>query len=128
MSEKEVIVSDKAPMPIGPYSAGIRFGQFVFTAGQVGIDRSIGRLVEGGVEAETRQVMKNLAHILEVAGTSLNNVVKTTIFLKDIADFAAVNAIYNEFFSSAYPARSTVQAAALPAGASVEIDVIAAIL
>ena len=127
MPEKVVIISDKAPKPIGPYSAGIRFGHFVFTAGQIGIDRSAGKLVEGGVEAQARQAMTNLTYILAEAGTSLDNAVKTTIFLKDMADFAAVNAIYNEFFSGAFPARSTVQVAALPGGASVEIEVIAAI-
>ncbi len=125
MPKKEVIVADKAPKAIGPYSAGIRFGDFVFTAGQVGIDRSLGKLVEGGAEAEARQALKNLQSILEAAGTSLDNVVKTTVFLKDMADYAAVNAIYAEFFTSNHPARSAVMVAGLPAGASVEIEAIA---
>jgi len=127
MPQKEIIVADKAPKAIGPYSAGIRFGDFVFTAGQVGIDREIGKLVEGGVEAEARQALKNLQAILETAGTSLDNVVKTTVFLKDMGDYAAVNAIYAEFFTANHPARSAVAVAGLPAGAMVEIEAVAII-
>lgn len=127
MPKKEVIIADKAPKAIGPYSAGIRFGDFVFTAGQVGINREIGKLVEGGVEAEARQALKNLQSILETAGSSLENVVKTTVFLKDMGDYAAVNAIYAEFFHTTPPARSAVAVAGLPAGASVEIEAIAVI-
>ena len=127
MPQKEIIVADKAPKAIGPYSAGIRFGDFVFTAGQVGIDREIGKLVEGGVEAEARQALKNLQAILETAGTSLDNVVKTTVFLKDMGDYAAVNAIYAEFFTANHPARSAVAVAGLPADAMVEIEAVAII-
>ena len=125
MHTREIVISDKAPKAIGPYSAGIRFGPFVFTAGQVGIDRKLGKMVEGGVEAEARQALTNLKSVLEAAGTSLENVVKTTVFLKDMDDYAAVNAIYAEFFTSNYPARSAVAVAGLPAGTQVEIEAIA---
>ncbi len=124
---KQIITPDKAPKAIGPYSAGIRAGNFVFTAGQIGIDRQTGKLVPGGVEAEARQALFNLQNVLESAGTSLENVVKTTVFLRDINDYAAVNAIYAEYFTENPPARSAVQVAALPAGAAVEIEAIALI-
>ena len=127
MHTKEIIVADKAPKALGPYSAGIRFGPFVFTAGQVGIDRQVGKLVEGGVEAEARQALKNLQNVLESGGSSLANVLKTTVFLKDMADYAVVNAIYAEFFTENHPACSAVQVSALPAGAAVEIEAIGAV-
>lgn len=123
--EKKVIKSDKAPAAIGPYSAGIQAGHFVFTAGQIGIDPSTGAIVEGGVEAETRQALTNVQNILAAANTSLDNVVKTTVFLKDMADFSRMNAVYGEFFTQNPPARSAVQVAALPKNATVEIEVIA---
>ncbi len=122
---KEVVVTDHAPKPIGPYSAALKGGHFLFTAGQIGIDPQTGEMVEGGVEAETRQVMKNIRALLEAAGTSFEQVVKTTIFLRDMNDFAKVNTIYGEFFPSEPPARSTVQVAGLPKGAAVEIEVVA---
>ncbi|MEW6503387.1 MAG: RidA family protein [Chloroflexota bacterium] len=122
---KEVVTTDQAPKPIGPYSAAVKGGHFLFTAGQIGIDPQTGEMVPGGVEAETRQVMKNLRALLEAAGTSFERVVKTTIFLRDMNDFTRVNAIYGEFFAGEPPARSTVQVAGLPKGAAVEIEVIA---
>ncbi|GIV64772.1 MAG: reactive intermediate/imine deaminase [Bellilinea sp.] len=122
---KEVVTTDQAPKPIGPYSAAVKGGLFLFTAGQIGIDPQTGEIVHGGVEAETRQVMKNIRALLEAAGTSFERVVKTTIFLRDMNDFAKVNAIYGEFFPSEPPARSTVQVAGLPKGAAVEIEVVA---
>ncbi|GIV63797.1 MAG: reactive intermediate/imine deaminase [Bellilinea sp.] len=122
---KEVVTTDQAPKPIGPYSAAVKGGHFLFTAGQIGIDPQTGEMVPGGVEAETRQVMKNLHALLEAAGTSFERVVKTTIFLRDMNDFTRVNAIYGEFFAGEPPARSTVQVAGLPKGAAVEIEVIA---
>jgi 2-iminobutanoate/2-iminopropanoate deaminase len=125
MSEKKVITTDKAPKPIGPYSAGILYDPFVFTAGQAGIDPATGKVVSGGIEAETRQVMHNLQNILIEAGTSMDNVIKTTVFLRDMNDFPRMNAIYGEFFKEKPPARSTIQAAALPMGVAVEIEVIA---
>jgi 2-iminobutanoate/2-iminopropanoate deaminase len=125
MSQKTVIVSDKAPKAIGPYSAGIRNGQLVFSAGQLGIDPASGDLVAGGVEAETRQALTNVRNVLEAGGASLDDVVKTTVFMRDIQDFARMNSVYAEFFSERPPARSTVQVAALPKGGAVEIEAIA---
>ena len=123
--QKEVIIAERAPKAIGPYSVGIRAYPLVFTAGQVGIDRTTGELVNGGVEAETRQVLLNLQNVLESAGSSLSLVVKTTVFLLDMADFTPMNTVYAEFFSEKPPARSTVQVAALPKGAAVEIEALA---
>jgi len=125
MLQKQVITSDKAPKAIGPYSPAIRIGDFVFTAGQIGIDPQTGAVVAGGIEVETRQVLFNLQHLLEEAGVSLENVVKTTVFLRDMNDFPRMNAIYGEFFTINPPARSTVQVAALPKGAAVEIEAVA---
>ncbi len=123
---RKVILSDRAPKAIGPYSPAVEYGSLVFTAGQIGIDPQRGELVPGGVEAETRQVMRNLSELLETAGTSLKKVLKTTVFLKDMAEFGRMNAVYGEFFPNSPPARSTVQVAALPRGAAVEIECIAA--
>lgn len=123
--DRQVVHSDKAPKALGPYSQGIRAGDFVFCAGQGGFDPATGRLVEGGIETETRRVLQNLSAVLEQAGTSIQNVVKTTVFLTDIDEFKAMNAIYAEFFPSTPPARSTVQVARLPGGARVEIEAIA---
>lgn len=123
--EKTIIVTDQAPQPIGPYSAGVRVGNLVFTAGQIGLDPASGEIVPGGIEAETHRVFQNLRGILEAAGSSLDKVVKTTVFLRDMADFARMNAIYAEYFKGNYPARSTVQAAGLPKGVAVEIEAIA---
>lgn len=122
---KEVITSEGAPKPIGPYSAGIRAHPFIFSAGQAGIDPNTGELVFGGVEVETRQTLMNIRSVLEAAGSSLSQVVKTTVFLCDMADFPHMNAVYAEFFPDAPPARSTVQVVALPKGATVEIEAIA---
>ena len=122
--DKTIIKSDLAPAAIGPYSVAVAGGPFVFTAGQLGIDPKTGSLVEGGVEAETRQALKNLSAILEASNSCLDNVVKTTVFLQDINDFAKMNAVYGEFFSENPPARSAVQVAALPKNGSVEIEAI----
>lgn len=127
MPEKKVIITDKAPKAIGPYSAGVKAGQFIYTAGQAGLNPLTGQLVSGGIEAETRQTLTNLQNILEAGGSSLTQVVKTTVFLRDMADFAAMNAIYARFFTENPPARSTIQAAALPMGAAVEIEAVALI-
>lgn len=123
--DRQVVHSDKAPKALGPYSQGIRAGDFVFCAGQGGFDPATGRLVEGGIETETRRVLQNLSAVLEQAGTSIQNVVKTTVFLTDIDEFKAMNVIYAEFFPSTPPVRSTVQVARLPGGARVEIEAIA---
>lgn len=126
MSEREVISSGAAPAAIGPYSQAIAAGPFVFTSGQVGFDPATGQLVDGGVEAQARQVMANVGALLAAANLTFADVVKTTVFLVDMNDFAAVNAIYGEAFAGgAPPARSTVAVAALPRGASVEIETIA---
>ncbi len=125
MSEKTIITSEKAPKPIGPYSVATRVCELIFTAGQGGMDPATNELVPGGIEAETRQVLTNLKNILEAAGSSMDHVLKTTVFLRDINDFARMNAIYAEFFTHNYPARSTVQVAAIPKGGAVEIEVIA---
>jgi 2-iminobutanoate/2-iminopropanoate deaminase len=121
----EIVSTKAAPAAIGPYSQAIKVGGFVFTAGQVGLNPETGKLVEGGVEAETRQALGNLAAVLGAAGTGLDRAVKTTIYLADMSDFQAVNAVYAEALAGHCPARSTVQAAALPLGARVEIDAVA---
>lgn len=123
--KKEIVTSEKAPKAIGPYSVGVKAGQFVFASGQLGFDPATGNIVEGGVEAETRQALTNLGNILDAAGTSLAHVVKTTVFLRDIADFTRMNGVYGEFFTENPPARSAFQVAALPRGAAVEIEAIA---
>lgn len=121
---REIIATEKAPAAVGPYSQAVRVGNLVFTAGQIGIDPVLGRL-RTGIAAQTRQALANLQAVLEAAGSSLNQVVKTTIFLRDMADFATVNQIYGSFFTAAPPARSTVQVSDLPLGALVEIEAIA---
>ena len=122
---KKIVSTDKAPKAIGPYSQAVRTENLIFTAGQVGLDPSTMELVEGGVEAQTRQVLTNLNHVLERADSGLKFVVKTTVFLKDMGDFATMNAVYAEFFPENPPARSTVQVAGLPKGALVEIECVA---
>ena len=122
---KKIVSTERAPKAIGPYSQAIRTDNLVFTAGQVGFDPATMILVEGGIEAQTRQVLTNLKHVLEAADSGLNFVVKTTVFLQDMNDFAAMNAVYAEFFPENPPARSTVAVAALPKGALVEIECVA---
>lgn len=123
--EREVVVARGAPKAIGPYSVAIRTENFVFASGTIGVDPATGDFVDGGVEGQTRQTLKNLAEVLEAGGSSLGNVVKTTVFLHDMAEFAKMNAVYAEFFTDEPPARSTVEVAALPKGAAVEIEAIA---
>lgn len=122
---KQIIQSEKAPKAIGPYSVGVKAGGMVFTAGQLGIDRQTGEFVEGGVQEQTRMALMNLKYILEEAGTSLDYVVKTTVFLKDMDDFVLMNEVYATFFLNNPPARSAVQVARLPKDAAVEIEAIA---
>ncbi len=119
------ISTRSAPTAIGPYSQGIADGDWVFCSGQIGIDSASGRLVEGGIEHETRRVMENLREVLSAAGLHLRDIVKTTIYVVDLGDFDIVNRIYGEHLNAPYPARSTVQVAGLPRGARVEIDAIA---
>ena len=123
--KKEVVQTSKAPAAIGPYSQAVKAGGFVFCSGQIPLDPATGKLVEGDVEVQTRQVLQNLEAVLTEAGADWSLVVKTTIFLADLADFAKVNAIYGEKFPEAPPARATVQVAALPMGVRVEIEAIA---
>lgn len=125
MLDATALLTADAPAPVGPYSQAIRVDGFVFCSGQVGLDPATGKLVEGGVVEQTRQVLKNLTAVLASADLTLSDVVKTTIFLVDINDFAAVNGVYGERMGSPPPARSTVAVAALPLGARVEIEAIA---
>ena len=122
---KKIVSTEKAPKAIGPYSQAIRTENLLFTAGQVGLDPISMDLVEGGIEAQTRQVLTNLKHVLETGDSGLKFVVKTTVFLQDMNDFAKMNTIYAEFFPENAPARSTVQVAGLPKGAQVEIECVA---
>jgi len=122
---KHQISAPAAPAAIGPYSQAIAEGEWVFCSGQIGIDSASGRLVEGGIEHETRCVMDNLREVLGAAGLHFGDVVKTTIYLVDLGEFEAVNRIYGEHLNPPYPARATVQVAGLPRGARIEIDAIA---
>jgi 2-iminobutanoate/2-iminopropanoate deaminase len=122
---KTVIHTDHAPAAVGPYSQAIVANGMIFTAGQVALIPGTRTLAEGGIQAQTRQALRNLKAVLEAAGSGLDKAVKTTVFLKDMADFAAMNEVYATFFASNPPARSTVQAAGLPLGALVEIEVVA---
>jgi len=122
---KDVVFTAKGPKPIGPYSQAIRANGFLFVSGQVGFDPQTGEFVGTDVRSQTERVLENLKAILEAAGVTLNHVVKTTVFLKDMNDFPAMNEVYAKYFSAAPPSRSTVQAARLPKDALVEIDVIA---
>lgn len=124
---KETISTENAPGAIGPYSQAVKTGNMVFCSGQIPIDPATGEFVSNDVAEQTRQVLKNLIAVLEAAGTDLNNVVKTTVFLADMNDFTAMNEIYAEFFNENKPARATVQAARLPRDARVEIECIAVV-
>ncbi|PWH17105.1 MAG: reactive intermediate/imine deaminase [Anaerolineae bacterium] len=119
---RNVITTENAPQAIGPYSVAIQTENFVFCSGQLGLNPANGELVADDVAAQTRQALTNLKNILEAAGSSLQNVVKTTVFLKDMADFPKMNAVYSEFFPDAPPARSTIAVAGLPKGGLVEIE------
>ena len=122
---KQPILAENAPKAIGPYSAAVKTDLFVFSAGQLGMNPQSGELVEGGIQTQTRQALKNLEQVLLAAGTDLSKVVKTTVFLKDMSEFSLMNEVYAEFFTADFPARSAVQVAALPKNAAVEIEAIA---
>lgn len=124
---KGIVLTDRGPKPIGPYSQAVKSNGFLFLSGQIALDPQSGELVGGDVRQQTERVMENLKAIVEAGGTSLPRVVKTTVYLKDMNDFAAMNEVYARYFILAPPARSTVQAARLPKDALVEIDVIAAL-
>jgi len=123
--KKQIVKTDKALKAIGPYSAGVTTGHLVFTAGQLGMDPETGELVEGGIQAETRQALNNLKAVLQAAGSDLSLVIKTTVFLKDINEFGLMNEVYGTFFTEKFPARSAFQVGALPKGGSVEIEAVA---
>src|SRR5262252_3240532 len=122
---KEAVETDNAPKAIGPYVQAIKANGLVYTAGQIPLDPKTGKIIEGGIKEQTRRVMENLKAVLTAAGSSLEKVVKATVFLKNMTDFAAMNDIYGEYLDSAKPARSTVAVAELPRGALIEIDLIA---
>ena len=123
--KKNIVQTENAPAAIGPYSQAVKAGNFVFVSGQIPLDPQTGTLVIGGIEAETHRVLKNIEAILEEANATLHNVVKTTIFLKSMDDFARVNAVYASYFTGDYPARETVEVSRLPKDVNVEISVIA---
>jgi len=122
---RDVVLTDKSPKPIGPYSQGIRANGFLFISGQVALDTKTGEFIGTDIQQQTEKTLENIKGILEAAGSNLHHVVKTTVFLKDMNDFAAMNEAYGKYFSQAPPARSTVQVARLPKDALVEIEVIA---
>jgi 2-iminobutanoate/2-iminopropanoate deaminase len=124
---KQIIHTDQAPAAVGPYSQAVRTGNLLFTAGQVPLDPATGKLVEGDIQAQTERVLQNLQAVLAAGGTSFDHVVKATVFLADMADFAAMNGVYGRYLHTNPPARSTVQVAALPLNARVEIELIALI-
>lgn len=125
MSEIRTVSTEEAPTAIGPYSQGVWGGELFFSAGQIGLEPKSGKMVAGGIVLETRRVLANLAGVLEAAGLSLRDVVKTTVYLADMAEFGAMNEVYGEAFEPPYPARSTVEVARLPLDGRVEIEVVA---
>jgi len=125
MSHRRRVTTDRGPAAIGPYSQAIEAGDFVFVSGQIPIDPATGALVQGDAATQTERVMRNIAAILEAAGTSLDRAVKATIYLKDLKDFEAVNGVYGKAFTGDPPARSTVEVAGLPRGALLEIEILA---
>ena len=124
-AKKEVVTAKDAPQAIGPYSAAIKAGGFVFAAGQLAIDPATGKIVDGDIKVQTERVLKNVSAVLAAAGSSMDRVVKTTVFLKNMADFTAMNEVYGQFFKNQPPARSTVQVVALPRDGLIEIEVVA---
>ncbi len=123
--EKKIIRTDNAPAPIGPYNQAVQYGDMLFISGQIALDHVTGDLVQGDIQTETRKVMENLNAILQEAGMSFNNIIKTTIFLMDMGQFAKVNEVYAGYFAEGAPARETVQVSGLPKGVNVEISMIA---
>lgn len=125
---KKIVYTSNAPEPIGPYSQGVRWSNLFFASGQVPIDPKSGKIETMDIEKQTRQVLENLEAVLTAAGSNLNQVVKTTIFITDMNDFSKINSVYGEFFTGDYPARSCVEVSSLPKGAFVEIEAVAVIL
>ncbi|HEV2915091.1 MAG TPA: RidA family protein [Pyrinomonadaceae bacterium] len=124
---KKIVETDKAPSPVGPYSQAVIAGRLVFASGQTSVDPQTGELIDGDIGAQTAQVLRNLEAVLEAAGSGLEHVLKVTVFLADMNDFAAMNEAYGRFFTREHPARTTIQAAALPLRARIEIELIAAV-
>jgi 2-iminobutanoate/2-iminopropanoate deaminase len=124
---KDIVLTDKAPKPIGPYSQAVKCNGFLFASGQVALDPRTNEFTAGDIRQQTERIMENIKGLLEASGANLHHVVKTTVFLKDMNDFAAMNEVYGKYFTAAPPARSTVQVARLPKDALVEIEVIAAL-
>ena len=122
---KQIIVSDKVMPAVGPYSQGVAWDKLIFLAGQIPVSKATGKIVEGDVRAQTKQVLENISALLQSAGSSLDKVVKATVFLVDLTQFASMNEVYRDYFMKEPPARSTIQVSALPLGAQVEIEVIA---
>ena len=125
--KKEIITTDMAPKAIGPYSQAVKVDGFIFVSGQIPVDPVTNDVIKEDITAQTRQVLKNISSILEAAGAGLHDVVKTTVYLKDLKEFGAINRIYSEFFTAPFPARATVEVTSLPKGVGVEIDAIAVI-
>ncbi|MCB9419456.1 MAG: RidA family protein [Ardenticatenaceae bacterium] len=125
--KKTIVHTDDAPAAVGPYSQAVKIGKLVYTAGQIPLDPATGQMMEGDIQAQTDRVLQNLQAVLKEAGSSLKNVVKTTVFLQDMGDFKAMNEVYGRYFDKKPPARSAVQVAALPLGAQVEIEAVALI-
>jgi 2-iminobutanoate/2-iminopropanoate deaminase len=125
--KKKVLTSSKAASPIGPYSQGIQIGNFIFVAGEKGIDPETGKVVQGGIMAETRQTFENIKAILEQAGATLDDAVSSTVHMTDLKEFEDMNKVYAEYFHEAPPGRTTVEVAALPGGAHIEITIVAAV-
>ncbi len=123
--KKTIVHTDKAPAAVGPYSQAVKVGELVYTAGHIALDPATGQMMEGDVQAQTEQALQNLRAVLKAAGSSLKNVVKTTVFLQDMGDFKAMNEVYGRYFTKNPPARSAVEVAALPLGAQVEIEAVA---
>lgn len=126
MQNKEIISTDKAPGAIGPYSQAVKTNGLVYTSGQIPVDPATSKVVEGGIEEQAHMVLKNLTAVLSQAGCCLGDVIKTTVFLKDMGDFAAINAVYATYFTENFPARSCVQVAKLPLDVGIEIEAVAA--
>jgi 2-iminobutanoate/2-iminopropanoate deaminase len=122
---RRAVTTEAAPRAVGPYAQAVAWGDLVFCSGQVGLDPATGRLVAGGIEAETARALENLAAVLAAAGLGLADVVRTTVYLADLGEFTAMNGVYARYFAAPYPARATVGVAALPAGARVEIEAVA---
>ena len=125
--KKEIVSTDKAPAAIGPYSQAVKYGGLVFTSGQIPLDPVSGEVVSGDIAAQTRQVLKNLQEVLTAGGSSLDKIIKTTVFIKDMNDFSVINEVYASFFTQSPPARSTVEVARLPKDVRIEIEAVAAI-